>query len=190
MQKKNKPKFNVPNLGFFKSVKARWRKPRGTHNKKRMGFQFMGASPKIGYRNPESMRDVHPSGMREAYVSNPRELEGLKDVVLRIASSVGGKKRKLIAEKADALHLRILNLTSGKNSGQGGARQEKAKWQGKGKKPAGERRGAAEGAHAGKTASPPSQPQHSSGQKPGQTGHSAEGHAHGQHENKHAHKAK
>ena len=51
LDKKNKPKFNVPNLGFFKSVKARWRKPRGTHNKKRMKFQWAGALPKIGYKN-------------------------------------------------------------------------------------------------------------------------------------------
>jgi large subunit ribosomal protein L32e len=127
MEKKNKPRFNVPNLGFFRSVKARWRKPRGTHNKKRMKFKFMGASPKIGYRNPESMRDLHPSGMREAYVSNPKDLEGLKDVVLRIASSVGGKKRKLIEEKAKALHLRIVNLAGGE--GNKAKEAKNPKWQ-------------------------------------------------------------
>jgi large subunit ribosomal protein L32e len=113
MEKKNKPKFNVPNLGFFKSVKARWRKPRGTHNKKRMKFKFFGASPKIGYRNPPSIRDLHPSGKREVLVNNAKEVEGLKDVVLRIASSVGAQKRKVIEEKATALHLRIVNLVAG-----------------------------------------------------------------------------
>ncbi len=110
MQKKNKPRFNVPNLGFFGSVKARWRKPRGTHNKKRMKFKFMGASPRIGYRNPVQMRGVHPSGLKEVLVNNLKDLEGLKDVVLRVASGVGGKKRAQIAEKAKALHLRIVNM--------------------------------------------------------------------------------
>jgi large subunit ribosomal protein L32e len=108
--KKKKPKFNVPNLHFFKSVKSRWRKPRGTHNKKRMKAKFMGASPKIGYRNADTIRGLHSSGMREILVNNTQELEGLKDVLVRVASGVGTLKRKLIAEKAKAMKLRILNL--------------------------------------------------------------------------------
>lgn len=113
MQKKKKPKFNVPNLGFFKSVKARWRKPRGTHNKKRMKFQWAGALPKIGYRNPEAIRGLHSSGKRETLVNNTKELEGLKDVLVRIAGGVGARKRKIIAEKAKALNLRIINMPDG-----------------------------------------------------------------------------
>lgn len=110
MNKKKKPKFNVPNLGFFKSVKSRWRRPRGTHNKKRMKFKFMGALPKVGYRNPVGMRNIHPGGMKEVLVSNPKELEGLKDVLVRVAAKVGAMKRRMIAEKAKALKLRIVNL--------------------------------------------------------------------------------
>lgn len=110
MEKKKKPKFNVPNLGFFKSVKARWRKPRGTHNKKRMKAKFMGALPKVGYRNHAGSRGMHSSGMKEVLVNNDRELEGLKDVVVRVASGVGAKKRKVIAEKAKSMKLRVVNL--------------------------------------------------------------------------------
>jgi large subunit ribosomal protein L32e len=110
MEKKKKPKFNVPNLGFFKSVKARWRKPRGTHNKKRMKAKFMGASPKVGYRNKAATRGLHPAGMKEVMVSNPRELEGLKGVVVRVASGVGGMKRKAISEKAKSMALRVVNI--------------------------------------------------------------------------------
>lgn len=110
MEKKKKPKFNVPNLGFFKSVKARWRKPRGTHNKKRMKFKWAGALPHIGYRNPASLRGMHPGGSREVLVRNMKELEGLKDVVVRIASAVGAKKRALMAVKAKSLNLRIVNM--------------------------------------------------------------------------------
>lgn len=108
--KKRKPKFNVPNLGFFKSVKSRWRKPRGTHNKKRMKAKFMGASPRVGYRNPEKTRGLHSSGMREVLVNNPQELEGLKDILVRVASGVGALKRKHIAEKAKSMKLRVVNL--------------------------------------------------------------------------------
>ncbi len=107
--KKKKPKFNVLNLGFFRSVKARWREPRGTHNKKRMKFKWAGASPRVGYRNPPDARGVHPGGLREALVHNVPQLDGLKDVVVRIASGVGARKRKLIEERAKALSLRILN---------------------------------------------------------------------------------
>lgn len=107
--KKVKPAFNVLNLGFFKSVKSRWRKPRGTHNKKRMKFEWAGALPHIGYRNPPELRGVHPSGKREVLVHNVAQLEGLSDVVLRIASAVGAKKRKLMVEKAKAMNLVILN---------------------------------------------------------------------------------
>jgi large subunit ribosomal protein L32e len=116
VKRKNKPKFNVPNLGFFKSVKARWRKPRGTHNKKRMKASFMGASPKIGYRNPPEIRGLHPSGMKEVLVNSVKEIEGLKDVVVRIAASVGGKKRAIIEEKAKALHIRIINMAPAKDA--------------------------------------------------------------------------
>ena len=114
--KKKKPKFNVPNLGFFKSVKARWRKPRGTHNKKRMKFQFMGALPKIGYRNAVKTRGLHPGGSREVLVNNMTELESLGEgkVVVRLASTLGGKKRKALEDRAKTLKLVILNM---KNDG-------------------------------------------------------------------------
>ncbi len=116
MEKKKKPKFNVPNLGFFKSVKARWRKPRGTHNKKRMKFKFMGAAPKVGYRNEAASRGMHASGMKEVLVHNLHELEGLKGVVVRVGSGVGAKKRKMIAEKAKTLKLRLVNIPMNGNA--------------------------------------------------------------------------
>lgn len=111
MEKKKKPNFNVLNFGFFKSVKSRWRKPRGTHNKKRMKFQWAGASPKIGYRNAPELRDLHPSGMKEVLVCNPAALEGLSGVVVRISSTVGVRKRAVMEEKARALKLRVVNAS-------------------------------------------------------------------------------
>lgn len=110
--KKKKPKFNVPNLGFYKSVKARWRKPRGTANKKRMKYKFMGASPKIGYRNDKTIRHLHPSGMKELLVHTVSDLESVHDkkVILRIAKQVGMRKRLEIEKKAKSLSLKITNF--------------------------------------------------------------------------------
>lgn len=116
-KKKKKPKFNVANLGFFKSVKKRWRKPRGTHNKKRMKCEFMGASPKAGYRNARASRGRHPKGKEERLVRSLAEMESLKgqQVLVRLASAIGARKRKLMEQKAKELKLVILNLkTNGK----------------------------------------------------------------------------
>lgn len=114
MEKKKKPKFSVLNLGFIKRVKDRWRKPRGTHNKKRMKFAWTGALPVIGYRNPAAIRGLHPNGHKEVLVHNTNDLEGLSDVTVRIASAVGARKRKLIEEKAKSLKLKVANVKGGK----------------------------------------------------------------------------
>lgn len=109
--KKAKPKFNVLNDGHRKRVSSRWRKPRGTHNKKRIGMAWTGASPGIGYKNPEEVRGLHPNGTMEVLVHNADELEGLEKVSLRIGSKVGARKKKLIEEKAKSLKLKVLNPT-------------------------------------------------------------------------------
>jgi len=103
------PKFLPPNYGRKKKVKLRWRKPRGIDSKKRIGKQYMGAVPGIGWRGEKSKRGLHPSGLKEILISSPKELDGVSNVVVRISSSVGGKKRKLIVEKAKTLELRVLN---------------------------------------------------------------------------------
>src|SRR3990167_8981617 len=111
MKKKKKPKFNVPNFGFMKSVKSRWRKPRGVDNKKRINKKFAGASPTIGYRNPKQLRGMHPAGKKEMLVHNIKDLNIAKDndLFVRIAAQVGGKKRLQIIAKAKLLGLKILN---------------------------------------------------------------------------------
>lgn len=116
MEKKNKPKFNVLNEGHHKRVKSRWRKPRGTHNKKRLKMEWAGASPGIGYKNPDAIRGLHPNGQKEVLVRNLAELEGLKDVTVRIASAVGAKKRKLMEEKANSMKLKVANAKGKKKA--------------------------------------------------------------------------
>ncbi|NYZ76845.1 50S ribosomal protein L32e [Candidatus Micrarchaeota archaeon] len=113
IRKKNKPAFYPLNFGFMKSVKGRWRKPHGTANKKRKKCRFAGALPKIGYRNPKAVRGMRVEGRSEVLVRNPEELKRLKekkDVVARIAGSVGAKKRAAMGAQARALGITIVNL--------------------------------------------------------------------------------
>jgi large subunit ribosomal protein L32e len=108
-EKRKKPKFNVPNASAKVRVKGRWRKPRGTHNKKRMGKSYMGASPTTGYRNPKSVRGL-TGGAKVVLIRCMNDLEGLeKDIVLRISGRIGRKKREEIDKKAESLGLRIIN---------------------------------------------------------------------------------
>jgi len=116
-----KPTFNVLNYGHRKKVKSRWRKPRGTHNKKRMKMEWTGASPGIGYGSPADKKGKHPNGTKEVLVNNVADLEKLKDVSVRIAGSVGARKKKAIVEAAKAKKLKVLN------SGEKKSRPAKAK---------------------------------------------------------------
>jgi large subunit ribosomal protein L32e len=106
------PQFNVPNVDRKKRVKARWRKPRGIDNKKRIHKKIMGASPSIGWRSARDDRGFHPSGNKEVMIHNMKDMDalgGLKNIVLRIAGTLGAKKRAVVMEKAKALKLRVLN---------------------------------------------------------------------------------
>lgn len=107
--KKNKPKFNVMNLGFMTGIKPRWRRPRGTNNSKRMRFEWAGKSPRIGYKNAPSARGLHPLGLPEILVSNISQLHAAAGHVVRIASQVGTRKAIEIEKAAAAAKLMVVN---------------------------------------------------------------------------------
>ena len=111
--KKKKPKFNVLNARGGKrakrKVKTRWRKPRGVDNKKRIRKASHGASPRVGYKNPASIRGLHPSGLKEVLVNNPAELEAAKGHIARISGKVGKRKRAEIEKKAEELKIPLAN---------------------------------------------------------------------------------
>jgi len=106
---KDHPQFLPQIFGRKKRITHRWRKPRGIDSKKRVGKQYMGAVPGIGWKAKKSTRGLHPSGLKEILVYNPQQLEGASNVVIRIAASVGQRKRNIIVEKANNLGLRVLN---------------------------------------------------------------------------------
>lgn len=91
-----------------------WRKPRGINSKMRMREGGKAAAVRIGYRTPVSQRGFHPSGFKEILINNEKQLALVSRVAdgktaIRIASTVGGKKRAIILKMADEAKLKILN---------------------------------------------------------------------------------
>lgn len=96
----------------IKRLGEEWRKPKGHHNKVR--HQVEGKPPlvKVGYRTPKNIRGVHPSGYIERVVHNVDELRLVGEgEAIKIASTVGMKKRLKIEEEAEKLGIKVLNPT-------------------------------------------------------------------------------
>jgi len=108
---KKKPKFLRQTVHTYKRLKKRWRKPRGSTSKLRRHMKPKGLRPLIGYRKPEAVRYLHPSGLREVLVFNEKVLERIdtKKEAVKIGSSVGKRKRQGIIKKAEELKIKVLN---------------------------------------------------------------------------------
>ena len=108
-----KPKFNRQDHHKKKRVPTSWRRPRGQLSKQRKGVKGKGDSVQAGFRTPTAVRGRHPSGFEEVYVHNTDDLDGVDgdEEAVRIASSVGGRKRERIEEQAEDSGIRVLNPT-------------------------------------------------------------------------------
>jgi len=109
--KLKRPEFVRQESWRYVRVKPSWRRPRGKDSKMRLQVKGWPPLVKIGYRTPKDYRGLHPSGYKEVLVYRPEDLQGLNPEVhaIRIASSVGMRKRLLIVEEARKLGLKILN---------------------------------------------------------------------------------
>ncbi|ACB08312.1 Ribosomal protein L32e [Candidatus Korarchaeum cryptofilum OPF8] len=111
--KKKKPRFL--NLALYQKLGATksWRRPRGLDNKQRLKLKSRPKQPNIGYKNPDEIRGLHPSGRRVAIVHNSEELRRLsserESVIVYIAHTVGERKRSIIREEASKLGLKLAN---------------------------------------------------------------------------------
>jgi len=103
--------FKRDGYGKKRQLSDSWRKPRGQHNKQREQKKAKGALPKPGFGSPVAVRGMHPSGFFEVLVSSARDLEGLdpKTQAVRIAASVGDRKRVALQDTALANGLKVLN---------------------------------------------------------------------------------
>ena len=98
----------------LKRVGDKWRKPKSGFSRIKQKWKGKNPMPTVGYGTSGKERGLHPSGLAEVLVNNPGELDGLKDVVVRIASGVGRKKKEAIVSTASEKKLRVLNIPTKK----------------------------------------------------------------------------
>jgi len=108
-----KPAFRRQDYHKKKRTPESWRRPRGGLSKQRRGVKGKGQKVEAGYRSPRAVRGKHPSGFEEVHVETPDDLEGVDGdrEAVRIASTVGARKRERIEELAEDAEIRVLNPT-------------------------------------------------------------------------------
>ena len=109
-QKAKKPQFNRHDAHKKKRLGKSWRRPRGLHNKLRQHVVAKGKIVGPGFGSPKTVRGYHPSGFREVLVFNIKDLDKAEGCVVRIAATVGLKKRKEIMVKASEMDVTVLNI--------------------------------------------------------------------------------
>jgi len=109
--KAKKPDFQRQESWRYKRVKRRWRRPRGLDSKMRLKVKGWPKAVNISYRGPKEARFLHPSGYKEILVYNVSQIEGSDpgSQAIRIAHTVGAKKRLEIISRARERGLRVLN---------------------------------------------------------------------------------
>jgi large subunit ribosomal protein L32e len=110
--KNKKPKFVRAESWRFDRFSESWRRPRGLDNKIRRKIKGWPPGPSMGYKGPKIARFLHPSGYREVIVYNAADLSNVdaETQAVRIAHTVGKRKRADIIAKAKELNLKILNV--------------------------------------------------------------------------------
>ena len=115
-QKKVQPKFRRQEWFRYRRLKRTgWRKPKGYQSSQRMNRKYRSPMARVGFGKIASVRNLHPSGFKEVLVHRPEDLDGIDPAVqaARVGSTVGGRKRVLIHERADELGIRVLNRRRG-----------------------------------------------------------------------------
>ena len=112
--KRRRIKFERYGWRTKKKLSKSWRRPRGHDNKMREHIAAKGARVQVGYRRKKEERGLHPSGVREVLVHNTNELAqveaaGAEGLAVRIASTVGRRKKGEIEAEAATLGLKVLN---------------------------------------------------------------------------------
>lgn len=108
---RKKPKFLRQSWQAYKRLGKKWRRPRGMHSKLRRKEKDKGKMPSPGYGAPKELRYLHPSGFKEILVFNVDDLQKVepKTEAVKIAHTVGKRKRSDILKKAEELKIKVLN---------------------------------------------------------------------------------
>jgi len=109
--KHKKPEFLRSESWRYSKLSESWRRPRGLDHKMRRKIKGWPPMVSTGYKGPKVARGLHPSGYREVLVHNVKELFEVdsKTQAVRIAHTVGKKKRAEIVAEAKAKKLVVLN---------------------------------------------------------------------------------
>jgi large subunit ribosomal protein L32e len=109
--KGKKPQFKRAACHKFKRLDSNWRRPRGLQGKQRRKYVAKGALAQVGYGSPVAVKGLHPSGYSDVLISSAAELElvDASNEAIRIASTVGARKRAVILAKAEELGIKVLN---------------------------------------------------------------------------------
>jgi large subunit ribosomal protein L32e len=110
--KQKKPSFVRPESWRYVRIKENWRRPRGLDHKVRLKYDGWPPGVSIGYRRPKTIRGLHPSGYKEVLVYNTEGLQKIdpKTQAIRIAHTVGKRKRVKILVEAKKKKIRVLNI--------------------------------------------------------------------------------
>lgn len=111
MLNRKRPWFKRQEWFRYKRLGESWRKPKGKHSKLREHKKYRIPVVDAGFRGPKKVRGLHPSGFREVLVHTPKDLDNVNPEIeaVRIASSVGMRKRLEIEKKAEEKGIRVLN---------------------------------------------------------------------------------
>ncbi len=116
--RKKKPRFiNLARYQHKACVKS-WRRPRGIDNKQRLKLKSRPKLPGKGYKNPERVRGLHPSGRIPIRVENPSQLDeavkkyGSDRIIVYISGTVGRRKKQQIIELGRSLNVRFANVST------------------------------------------------------------------------------
>ncbi len=113
--KGKKPHFNRTDSHKYKRLDSNWRRPRGLQGKQRKHIKAKGALAQVGYGSPVAVKGLHPSGYADILVRNVGDVDAIDATIeaIRIARTVGAKKKAMIEEKAAELGIKVLNPTRG-----------------------------------------------------------------------------
>ncbi|HJR85655.1 MAG TPA: 50S ribosomal protein L32e [Nitrososphaeraceae archaeon] len=106
-----RPEFVRQESWRYDRLAPNWRRPKGKDNKMRKQVSGVPPLAKVGYKGPRKSRGLHPSGYNDILVFNVKDLSKIDPKIdaVRIAHTVGNKKRIEIVTEATKLKMKILN---------------------------------------------------------------------------------
>jgi len=109
--KRKKPRFRRQESWRYKRVSQVWKRPDGVDSKMRIKAKGWPQSAEVGYRGPREARYLHPSGYAEILVRNVDDVDRVnpETQAIRIAHTVGSRKRVEIAARATERGIHVLN---------------------------------------------------------------------------------